>query len=274
MKKSLVLCVPLFLVFVAAVSAQDSPKPSGQEPAFPYTPGLDVKAMDKSADPCADFYQYSCGGWKKNNPIPPDQVSWDVYSKLYLDNLNYLRGILDEAAIKANQTDALTQKIGDFYGACMDETTVETRGLAPLQKDLNAISLLKSSKDITPLIAHLQLAYGRGLIFAQGSTQDPDDSEQQIAEVDQGGLGLPDRDFYIKDDAKSKETRERYMQYVQKMFEHMGDDAATAKQNADTVMRMETALAKASMTRVDRRDPYKLKHKMKFAGTCATGAQF
>jgi putative endopeptidase len=264
MKKSFVLCTFVLLLFVATVSAQDSPKPSRQEPAFPYTPGLDVKAMDKSADPCADFYQYSCGGWKRNNPIPPDQVSWDVYSKLYLDNLNYLRGILDEAAIKANQTDALTQKIGDFYGACMDEATVETRGLAPLQKDLNAISLLKSSKDITPLIAHLQLAYGRGIIFAQGSTQDPDDSEQQIAEVDQGGLGLPDRDFYVKDDAKSKETRERYMQYVQKMFEHMGDDAATAKKNAETVMRMETALAKASMTRVDRRDPYKLKHKMKF----------
>jgi putative endopeptidase len=264
MKKSFVLCIFLFLLFVAFVSAQDSAKPSGQEPAFPYTPGLDVKAMDKSADPCADFYQYSCGGWKRNNPIPPDQVSWDVYSKLYLDNLNYLRGILDEAAIKANQTDALTQKIGDFYGACMDEATVETRGLAPLQKDLNAISLLKSSKDVTPLIAHLQLVYGRGIIFAQGSTQDPDDSEQQIAEVDQGGLGLPDRDFYIKDDAKSKETRERYMQYVQKMFEHMGDDTVTAKQNAETVMRMETALAKASMTRVDRRDPYKLKHKMKF----------
>jgi putative endopeptidase len=264
MKKSLVLCAPLLLVFVALVSAQDSGKPSGQEPAFPYTPGLDVKAMDKSADPCADFYQYSCGGWQKNNPIPPDQVSWDVYSKLYQDNLNYLRGILDEAAIKANQTDALTQKIGDFYGACMDETTVETRGLAPLQSDLNAIALLKSPKEITPLIAHLQLAYGRGIIFAQGSTQDPDDSEQQIAEVDQGGLGLPDRDFYVKDDAKSKETRERYVQYVQKMFELMGDDAAAAKENAETVMRMETALARASMTRVDRRDPYKLKHKMKF----------
>jgi putative endopeptidase len=147
----------------------------------------------------------------------------------------------------------------------MDEATVETRGLAPLQSDLNAIALLKSPKDITPLIAHLQFEFGRRVVFSQGSTQDPDDSEQQIAEVDQGGLGLPDRDYYVKDDAKSKETRERYVQYVQKMFGLMGDDPATAKKNAETVMRMETALAKASMTRVDRRDPYKLKHKMKVA---------
>jgi len=265
MKKPPVLCISLLiLAFINAV-AQDSGKPGAPEPAFPYTPSLDVNAMDKSADPCVDFYQYSCGGWKKNNPIPPDQVSWDVYNKLYEDNLNYLRGILEQATIKANQTDALTQKIGDFYGACMDEATVETRGLAPLQSDLNAIALLKSPKDITPLIAHLQFEFGRRVVFSQGSTQDPDDSEQQIAEVDQGGLGLPDRDYYVKDDAKSKETRERYVQYVQKMFGLMGDDPATAKKNAETVMRMETALAKASMTRVDRRDPYKLKHKMKVA---------
>jgi putative endopeptidase len=265
MRKFFVLCPSLLLLMFINAVGQDSGKPGGPEPAFPYTPSLDVKAMDKSADPCADFYQYSCGGWKTNNPIPADQVSWDVYNKLYEDNLNYLRGILEQAAVKANQTDALTQKIGDFYGACMDEATVETRGLAPLQSDLNAIALLKSPKDITPLIAHLQFEFGSRVVFSQGSTQDPDDSERQIAEVDQGGLGLPDRDYYVKDDAKSKETRERYLQYVQKMFELMGDDPATAKRNAETVMRMETAMAKASMTRVDRRDPYKLKHKMKVA---------
>jgi putative endopeptidase len=263
MKNSLILCISLFL-FVSAV-AQDSTKGKGQELAFPYTPSLDVNAMDKSADPCADFYQYSCGGWKQSNPVPPDQVGWDVYNKLYEDNLNYLRSILDETALKKNQPDAVTQKIGDFYGACMDEATVEAHGLVPLQSDLNAIALLQSPKELTPMIAHLQFEFGRRIVFAQGSTQDPDDSERQIAEVDQGGLGLPDRDFYVKDDAKSKETRERYVQYVQKMFELMGDDSAAAKKNSETVMRMETALAKASLTRVDRRDPYKLKHKMKVA---------
>jgi endothelin-converting enzyme/putative endopeptidase len=118
---------------------------------------------------------------------------------------------------------------------------------------------------MSPLIAQLQLVYGRSILFGAGSTQDPDNSEQVIAELDQGGLGLPDRDYYTKDDAKSKETRERYVQHVQKIFQLMGDSAETAKQNAGTVMRMETALAKASLTRVERRDPYKLKHKMKVA---------
>ena len=232
---------------------------------MPYTPSLDVNSMDKSVDPCVDFYQYSCGGWQKNNPIPPDQTSWSVYSKLYQDNLNFLRSILEHAASPDNERDALAQKIGDFYGACMDESTVETRGLAAVQPDLDGITRLKSAKEITPLIARLQFTYGRTILFTQGSTQDPDDSEQQIAEIDQGGLGLPDRDYYTKDDAKSKEIRERYVAHVQKLFELMGESSQIAKKNAETVMRMETALAKAQLTRVDRRDPYKLKHKMKIA---------
>jgi len=234
-------------------------------PTLPYTPSLDLNSMDKSIDPCVDFYNYSCGGWKKNNPIPPDQTSWEVYSKLYEDNLNFLRGILEEAAAAGPSRDAITQKIGDFYGACMDETTVEKRGIAPIQPDLDAVAQLKSSKDLAPLVARLQFSFGRSIVFGQGSTQDPDNSEQQIAALDQGGLGLPDRDYYTKDDQKSKEIRERYVVHVQKVFELLGDAPATAKKNADTVMRMETALANASMTRVDRRDPYKLKHKMKVA---------
>src|SRR5881227_2242874 len=106
---------------VAAVAAAQNPvtQPS-QQPVMPYTPSLDVNAMDKSADPCVDFYQYSCGGWKKNNPIPPDQTSWEVYGKLYQDNLTYLRSLLEEAS-NGSHRDAVTQKIGDFYGACIDE---------------------------------------------------------------------------------------------------------------------------------------------------------
>jgi len=251
-----------FLFAALSAFAQKAP-----EPTMPYTPSLDVQAMDKNADPCVDFYRYSCGGWQTRNPIPPDQTSWSVYGKLYQDNLNFLRGILEEAsqAARDKKRDVVTQEIGDFYGACMDEATVEKRGLAALQPDLDAIAKLKSAKDITPLLARLQFAYGRTILFAQGSTQDPDDSEQQIAEIDQGGLGLPDRDYYLKDDAKSKEIRDRYLLHVQKVFELMGEDSATAKQDAATVMRMETALAKAQLSRVDRRDPYKLKHKMKVA---------
>ena len=250
--------------------AQNTP-----EPVLPYSPSLNVKSMDKSVDPCVDFYQYSCGGWKQTNPIPPDQVSWGVYSKLYQDNLNFLRGILEEAASGKGQRDAVTQKIGDFYAACMNESAIEQLGVKPIQPQLNAIAQLKLAHDLAPLIAKLQLTpAGRRVLFAGGSSQDPDDSEQQIAVVDQGGLGLPDRDYYTKTDPKSMETRERYLQHVQKVFELLGDKPETAKANAATVMKMETALANASMTRVDRRDPYKRKHKMKIADLAQLAPNF
>ena len=238
---------------------------AAQEPVLPYIPSLDLASMDKTADPCVNFYQYACGGWKKNNPIPPDQTSWSVYAKLYQDNLQFLRDILEQASASAGLRDAVTQQIGDFYAACMDEATVEKQGTAPVRGYLDAVGNLKSAKEIAPLVAQLQQVYGRSVLFEAGSTQDPDNSEMVIAELDQGGLGLPDRDYYTKEDAKSKETRERYVQHVQKLFELMGENRDTAKKDADTVMRLETALAKASMTRVDRRDPYKMKHKMKLA---------
>jgi putative endopeptidase len=259
------LLLSLFLALSSLATAQSPATPhTPVEPLLPYTPSLDVTAMDRSVDPCADLYQYSCGNWKKNNPIPPDQTSWAVYSKLYVDNLTFLRGILEQAA-SDNRGDTVTREIGDFYGACMDESTVEKRGLSAIKPDLDAIAKLKSVRDVTSLAARLQFAYGRPIIFENGSTQDPDDSEQQIADLDQGGLGLPDRDYYTKDDAKSKETRDRYLQHVQKTFELSGDPPTTAKNNAETVMRLETALARASWTRVERRDPYNLKHKMKIA---------
>ena len=251
------------ILFLACflICAQPAASQSSQPPVMPYTPGLDVKAMDQSVDPCADFYHYSCGGWKKDNPIPPDQTSWSVYGKLYQDNLNYLRSILEQAA-NETQPDAVTQKIGDFYGACMDESAVDKRGLSAVQDDLDRIARLNSVRTLTPLIARLQFKYGRTILFTQGSIQDPDDAEQQIAEIDQGGLGLPDRDYYVKADAKSQEIRQRYLEHVQKVFQLMGESAETAKADASTVMGMETALAKAQLTRVERRDPYKLKHRM------------
>ena len=221
--------------------------------------------MDRSVDPCVDLYHYSCGGWQKKNPIPPDQTSWSVYGKLYQDNLNFLRTILEQAAAGSGTRTPVTQKIGDFYAACMDESGAEKRGISPLQSEIDSIAKLKSTKEIAALIARLQLTYGGSIVFNAGSSLDPDNSEEQIAQLDQGGLGLPDRDYYLKDDAKSKETRDRYVQHVQRIFELAGDNSASAKANADTVMRLETLLAKASLTRVDRRNPYNLKHKMKLA---------
>jgi len=220
--------------------------------------------MDKSVDPCVDFYQYSCGGWQKKNPIPADQTSWGVYGKLYQDNLAFLRGILEQAASAKGKRDTVTQEIGDFYSACMDEAGIEKLGAGALKPQLAMIDQVKSAHDLAPVVASMQLELG-GVLFGSGVRQAPDNSEQQIIGVTQGGLGLPDRDYYTKDDPKSKEIRERYLQHVQKIFELLGDNAETAKQNADAVMKIETALATASMTRVERRDPYKSKNKIKLA---------
>src|SRR5437867_4797664 len=192
-----------------------------EEPALPYSPSLNLNSMDKSIDPCQNFYKYACGRWQKDNPIPPDQTSWSVYGKLYQDNLNFLRRILEQASSSTNQRDAVTQQIGDFYAACVDEAGIEKSGPDPIKLELEAIARLNSVRELAPLVARLQMATGgyRSILFRGGSDQDPDDSEHMIASLDQGGLGLPDRDYYTKEDAKSKETREQYVKHVQKIFE-------------------------------------------------------
>ncbi len=242
-------------LFASIAFAQNS-----SQPVLPYTPSLDPSSMDRSIDPCQDFYTYSCGGWQKKNPIPPDQTSWSVYGKLYEDNLKYLRDVLVEDTHAANRS-ANEQKIGDFYASCTDEDAVNAAGAKPMQPDLDAIAALQDKKDLAALLAKLH-SEGDGGLFGAGSMQDPDNSESMIVGLEQGGLGLPDRDYYFETDAKSKDTRDKYLDHVQKVFELLGDSPDTAKQNAAVVMRIETELAKNSLTNVERRDPYKLKNKM------------
>jgi len=262
MMNSLRVSIALILFCSVLGSAQTSP--SGNA-SLPYRPSLDINAMDKSVDPCVDFFTYSCGGWQKANPIPPDRTAWSVYAKLYEDNLQLLRGILEQAA-SASQRDAVTTQIGDFYSSCTDEQTVNSRGLSPLNPDLDVIAKMKSVAAMASVVARLQPEVeSNPILFSVSSAQDLDNSEQEIAALDQGGLGLPDRDYYTKDDAKSKEIRERYVQHVAKIFALIGDSPQLAKHNADIIMRLETQLAKASQTRVQRRDPYTLKHKMSLA---------
>jgi putative endopeptidase len=228
-------------------------------------PVLDVSAMDKTIDPCTDFYLYSCGGWLKKNPIPPDQSSWDTYRKLQDENRAQLRAILEEAQKAEGTRDAATQKIGDYYASCMDEPAIEKLGAKPLLPELARIADLKSKQDLADYAATAQFPpslYGGGTLLAFRSNQDFKDSTQVIAEADQGGLGLPDRDYYLKDDIKSEELRKAYVAHVARMFELVGDKSADAAAEAATVMRIETALAKGQMTRVERRDPPKLYHKM------------
>jgi putative endopeptidase len=253
------LFVPAFLVSTVL------PAQSPAAPVLPYSPSLDLTSMDRTVDPCVDFYTYSCGGWQKRNPIPPDQTSWSVYAKLYQDNLNFLREILDQAAAGKGPRSQPAQEIGNFYAACTNETVVNQRGLAAIQPQLDEIAALHSVHDISPLIAKTALPFGQTLLFGAGSTQDPDNSEQEIADLAQGGLGLPDRDYYTQDDAKSKEIREKYVQHVEKIFMLLGDAPDVAAKNAEIVMGMETALAKSSWTRVEMRNPYNLKDKIDMA---------
>jgi putative endopeptidase len=228
-------------------------------------PVLDVASMDKTVDPCVDFYTYSCGGWMKKNPIPPDQASWGTYSKLEDENRAQLRAILEQAANTNAARSATIQKIGDYYASCMDEPAIEKLGDRPLQPELDRIAHLQSKQDFAEYLPSTQFPpslYGGGVLFTFRSNQDFKDSTEVIGELDQGGLGLPDRDYYTKDDPKSEELRKAYVAHVAKMFELIGDAPADAQKESATVMRIETVLAKGQMTLVERRDPPKLYHKM------------
>jgi endothelin-converting enzyme/putative endopeptidase len=224
-----------------------------------HTPALDVTAMDRTIDPCVDFFKYACGGWIKNNPIPPDQSSWDLYSKMEDENKEKLRGILESAASPDPGRNAVNQKIGDYYASCMDEKAVEDKGIDPLKPELDRIAKINSKAELAD-VASAMSTYN--VMFRFESTQDFRDASQVVANADQGGLGLPDRDYYLKTDAKSEELRKAYVAHVQKMFQLLGDSPATAAAEAQTVMRIETDLAKGSLTRVERRDPKNLDHKL------------
>lgn len=249
-RTALIVLAWLFLTLAAHAQQSSTQK---------HQPALDVTSMDRSIDPCVDFFAYSCGGWIKKNPIPPDQSSWDTYSKMQDENLARLKEILETASAPDPKRNAVEQKIGDYYAACMDEKAVDVKGAAPLQPGMDRIAKINSKADMADVAASM---IGDNVLFHFNSIQDFRDANQMIADADQGGLGLPDRDYYVKDDAKSQELRKEYVAHVQKMFELLGDKPEAAAAEAQTVMRIETALAKGSMTRVERRDPKALDHKM------------
>jgi endothelin-converting enzyme/putative endopeptidase len=253
------------LVAAAAVLPLALPARAADRPLeqLPQTPSLDVSSLDRTADPCADFYQYSCGGWIAGNPIPADKARWSVYGKLYQDNLAYLWGLLEEAASPAAGRSAEARQLGDYFAACMDEAAIDARGLAPLADELAAIRELPSLAALPALLARLHRGVaGGGLAFGFGVAQDFGDATAVIAQAYAGGLGLPDRDDYLDDDERSREVRARYLDHVARMLELAGEDAARARAGAHTVMAMETALAAASLTRVERRDPDNVYHRM------------
>jgi putative endopeptidase len=225
--------------------------------------GFDFSDLDRTANACVDFDQFANGGWKAKHTIPAAYPSWGSFNILAEHNRDVLHEILDDTAKKAAKAapGSNDQKVGDFYATCMDTSRIDADGIKPLQPELNRIAAIRDRASLQNEIVHLQ-SLGVRAPFLVDSTQDFKDATKVTGEIDQRGLGLPDRDYYTKDDDKSKETRTKYVAHVQKMFELMGDSPDVAASESQTVMAMETALAKASMTRVERRDPANDYHPM------------
>jgi putative endopeptidase len=224
--------------------------------------GADLTILDKTCKPCEDFFHYASGEWLAKNPVPAAYPSWGRFNELAERNRDELHQILEDAQANTKAAPGSNdQKIGDFYASCMDETSVNAAGAKPLEAELARIEKLGDLNDLQPEIAHLQ-AIGVNALFEFGSTQDAKNSTQEIAGADQGGLGLPDRDYYTRSDAKSDEVRAKYEEHVGKMLALAGDDAAKAAAEAKTILDLETKLAEASLTRVELRDPEKTYHKL------------
>jgi putative endopeptidase len=216
--------------------------------------GFEISALDKSVDPCVDFYQFACGGWRKANPIPPDQTRWGRFNELAERNRNVLHDILEQVKDPRPGRTPIEAQVGDYYAACMDESGIEKQGTRPIDPVLKSVDAIASREGLFRRLGENDAA-ALPTLFNFGAAPDLHDSKQTVANVGQGGLGLPDRDDYLKDDAKSKEKRERYVEHVTRMLQLIGEGADEAKADAQTVLRIETGLAKAHLDRVAMRDP-------------------
>ena len=268
-----------------AATEPAAPGPAATAPAAPASaatrlaeaqapgPGIDLTILDRAVSPCDDFYRFSCGKWLDQTPIPPDRALWGrSFSEVLERNEVVLKGIVEkDARGEPDAADPYAQKVGDFYATCMDETKAETASLATLREVLASIDAVADAKSLAREVGALQRAGARPF-FNFFSRQDAKDATQVIGGIDQGGLGLPDRDYYFKDDKKSADLRALYLDHVGKMLELAGTPEAPAQ--AQKIMELETRLAKASMDRVSRRDPDKTYHRLERKGLVAAAPQF
>ncbi len=249
----------IFVPTRSQTAAQASQAPVSELRVF------DPSLIDTTVDPCKNFYRYSCNGWFKRNPLPADQAAYGRFTELYELNRLHLRQILEEAEVPSAARSASEQKIGDEYASCMDDAAVNKLGLTPIKPELDRIAALQSLSELPALLAHLH-SIGVNAFFGMGAGQDFADSNAMISFYTAGGLGLPERDYYTRSDAKSVEQRQQYESHVGKIFSLAGETEAQAAKDAETVLAIETRLAKASLTITEQRDPQNLNHPTDVAG--------
>jgi putative endopeptidase len=264
--------MPAASTTTASPEAANATGPSGNAEEHP-APKFDIANIDKTTDPCVDFYQFACGNWIKNNPIPGDQTDWVSFSEVYEHNMVVLRQVLEKAGANDPQRSAVTQKIGDFYASCMDEAAANKAGAAPLKPELDRIAAIKDKTQMIEVMSHQQLI-GPNPLIGFGAGPDLHNAEMTRAVIDQAGTSLPDRDYYLKDDAPTVAIRKAFTDHMTKMFTLIGQSPEQAAKSADTVLKIETEMAKAYMERTLRRDPKNRDHKMTVAQAEALGPNF
>jgi len=254
--KHAAVCLSLVTALGCGTGWLRPPAPSVQS-------GADPEALDRSINPCDDFYQFACGGWASRTSIPPDRPAWSrSFSEITERNLAILRESLEaNAAGHFEPEDQEARKLGDFYATCMDEEKAETSSAETLREEFARIEAIADRESLARTVAALHLR-GVTALFAFRSQQDLRDATEMIGAADQGGLGLPERDYYLKRDPKSVELRKRYGEHVARMLELADESQRVAAQHARTVVRIETALARGSLPVVERRDPYKVYHRI------------
>src|SRR3974390_2361163 len=219
---------------------------------------FDANPVDRTTDPCSDFYQYACGIWKKTNPIPPDRSAWDPYYQLAQKTADTVRGILEGREPGSGDD---YRKVTTYYAACMDEATIRKEGMAPLQAELQRIAAIRKPADSVVALAAMQ-TLGADALFAFYPNQDLQNSVDVIATLDVGSLGMTDRDYYLKDDVETTKLRAQYRAHVSQMLQYGGFSPKAAESGADAVLRLETEMARAQPSREQRRDPARQYHKL------------